>query len=67
MTTRKLAIMTYGTPRDRACAAAMASLEGKSTSEWLLGLIRENYRAVYGDADPENLTDALVRDKRRKA
>ncbi|GJE78101.1 hypothetical protein [Methylorubrum suomiense] len=47
--------MAYGTQSDRLRAAAMARLAGKSTSEWLLGLIRENYAAVYGDAPPENL------------
>lgn len=49
------AIMAYGTEADRRRAAAMAELAGKSTSEWLLGLIRDNYRQVYGETPPESI------------
>lgn len=52
---RDQAIMAYGTHADRLRAAAMAKLAKKSTSEWLLKLIREQYAAVYGDADPEKI------------
>ena len=47
--------MAYGTQADRQRAAAMAKLADKSTSEWLLDLIRDQYRAVYGDTPPEKL------------
>jgi hypothetical protein len=52
---REKAIMAYGTQSDRLRAAAMAKLSGKSTSEWLLKQIRDQYAAVYGDADPEKI------------
>lgn len=47
--------MAYGTPADRQRAAVMAELAGKSTSEWLLGLIRSSYREVYGETPPEKI------------
>lgn len=51
--------MAYGTQSDRLRAAAMAKLAKKSTSEWLLKLIRDQYAAVYGDADPEKIHAGL--------
>lgn len=47
--------MAYGTQSDRLRAAAMAKLAKKSTSQWLLQLIRDQYAAVYGDAAPEKV------------
>ncbi len=47
--------MAYGTPADRQRAAVMAELAGKSTSEWLLDLMRSSYREVYGDTPPEKI------------
>ena len=54
---REKAIMAYGTSTDRKRAASMARLDGISVSKWLLKLIRDKYAAVYGDADPESLSD----------
>ncbi|WP_157862005.1 hypothetical protein [Methylobacterium sp. Leaf361] len=51
--------MAYGTRADRARAAVMAKLAKKSTSEWLLKLIRAEYAAVYGEADPEKIHAGL--------
>lgn len=52
---REKAIMTYGTQSDRLRAAAMAKLHKLSVSAWMLKMIRDQYAAVYGDADPEKL------------
>lgn len=52
---KSVAIMAYGTPADRQRAAVMAELAGKSTSEWLLDLMRSSYREVYGDTPPEKI------------
>lgn len=59
--------MAYGTSSDRQKAAAIAKLAGKSTSEWLLMLIRDQYRAVYGDADPEKINGNRSNDERSSA
>jgi hypothetical protein len=56
---RDQAIMAYGTRADRLRAAVMAKLAKKSTSEWLLKSIRDQYAAVYGDADPEKIHAGL--------
>lgn len=52
---REKAIMTYGTQSDRLRAAAMAKRSKLSVSAWMLKLIRDQYRAAYGDTPPEKL------------
>lgn len=52
---RSVAIMCYGDEADRLRAAAIARLKKRTTSQWLVELIRAEYRAVYGDLDPEKI------------
>lgn len=52
---REKAIMTYGTAQDRLRAAAVAKLHKLTVSGWLLKVIRDDYRAVYGETPPEKL------------
>lgn len=57
------AILTYGSQADRHRAAVVARLKGQSVSEYLIKVIRDDYAAVYGDADPEILDAAQQRTK----
>lgn len=54
---RSETITTYGTPKDRAKLAALARLRRKSVSTYLVEMIREQYAAIYDDADPESIDD----------
>ncbi|RWB08768.1 MAG: hypothetical protein EOQ39_18855 [Mesorhizobium sp.] len=56
MSTRHKGIIAYGTEEDRLKLAVLAQLTGKSGSEVVIQMIREKYRAVLGDADPERVT-----------
>lgn len=54
---RSVAIMCYGTQADRLRLAALAKLKKQSSSEFMLTIIREQYRDVYGDAPPPEIAD----------
>lgn len=54
---RSVAIMCYGTQSDRLRLAALAKLKKQSSSEFMLTTIREQYRAIFGDAPPPESTD----------
>jgi hypothetical protein len=57
------AILTYGTQADRHRVAVIARLRGLSVSEYLMKVIRDDYAAVYGDADPETVDAQQQRSK----
>lgn len=54
---RSATITTYGTATDQAKLRALAKLRKTTASTCLIEMIREQYAAVYGTADPET-TDA---------
>lgn len=49
---RNKGIIAYGTNEDRQKLAALAAASGRSGSEVIVDLIREHYRAAFGDTDP---------------
>ena len=56
MSKRNTGIMCYGTEADRVKLAALAELVGKSSSQFLIDYIREQYATVFGE-DDSHLTD----------
>lgn len=48
----KIGIMAYGTQRDRDMLAVLAAVTKKSSSDWLISKIRQEYQAVFGDQEP---------------
>ena len=49
----KLGIMAYGTQLDRDKLAVLASVENKSSSQWILERIRSEYNQVFGEVQPD--------------
>lgn len=52
MKLRDKAIISYGTKEDRLMLAALAKASEISGSEYVIGMIRSNYKLVYGDDIP---------------
>lgn len=52
---RDKGIIIYGTQEDRDKLSALAQLAGKSSSEYLINLLRENYWNIFGEADPKSI------------
>lgn len=48
--------MAYGTKEDRDRLAILAKLERRSSSEWLIDKIRQEYRTIFGDQPPKPLS-----------
>lgn len=52
---RSVGIMAYGTPEDRLKLEAIAKLEKKSSSQFLIDLIRSHYENIYGTTPPDKV------------
>ncbi|BCJ91757.1 hypothetical protein IZ6_24920 [Terrihabitans soli] len=48
-------ITAYGTPLDREKLRVLATLEGKSQSEWIVDQIRRLYFKSFGDIEPDRV------------
>lgn len=53
--TRHKGIIAYGTELDREKLAVLAKLSGRSGSEVIISLIRQQYETVLGTADPKDI------------
>jgi hypothetical protein len=49
----KLGIMAYGTSVGPRQARGPASVENKSSSQWILERIRSEYNQVFGEVQPD--------------
>jgi hypothetical protein len=52
---RSVIITAYGSPEDRLRLEAISKLEEKSSSQWLIDLIRKRYAEIYGGTHPEQV------------
>lgn len=50
-------IASYGTEEDRLRAALIAKRRATTISKLILTYIRDEYRKVYGEADPHDVTE----------
>jgi len=48
---RPLGIIAYGDKDDRARLAMLAKADGRSGSDWLIRMIRERFKEVFGDLE----------------
>jgi hypothetical protein len=55
MATRHKGIIAYGTEEDRQKLAVLAQLSGKSGSEIIIEMIRNRFRDILGDVDPNRI------------
>lgn len=53
--TRHKGIIAYGTQEDREKLAVLSQLTGKSGSEILIDLLRQQYQEVTGGVDPKSI------------
>lgn len=53
--TRHKGIIAYGTESDREKLAALSKLSGKSGSELIINMIRNQYKEVLGDTLPSQI------------
>ncbi|ESY35781.1 hypothetical protein NKK48_01635 [Mesorhizobium sp. C386A] len=55
MPKRDKGIIAYGTDEDRAKLAVLSSLTGKTSSDWIIQEVRNQYAAAFGDTPPERI------------
>lgn len=55
MSRRNLGIIAYGTEQDRDKLAVLANLSKQSGSEYIINMIRRNFKEAFGDAEPSRV------------
>ena len=63
---RKVGINAYGDEEDRRKLEVLALLSKKSSSSWLVDVIRSSYAEIYGERNPEDVLNGRGH-KRTKA
>ncbi len=52
---RNKGIIAYGTEEDRERLAVLATLSGKTASDWIIKEIRKQYQEAFGDTPPSRI------------
>jgi hypothetical protein len=55
MSRNNLGIIAYGTEEDRKKLAVLSNLSKQSGSEYIITMIRRQYKEVFGDADASSI------------